>query len=62
MEYAPDSLNNNNNLSLEDKAKYMVMQMIGDKCYPGRGKWVKIPLFQKIKIKEVLTTSEPYRG
>ena len=22
----------------------MVMQMRGDKCYPGRGKWVKIPL------------------
>ena len=22
----------------------MVMQMRGDKCYPGRGKWMKIPL------------------
>ena len=22
----------------------MVMKMRGDKCYPGRGKWLKIPL------------------
>ena len=22
----------------------MVMQIRGDKCYPGRAKWVKIPL------------------
>ena len=31
--------------NLKDKAKYiMVMQMRWDKCYPGREKWVKIPL------------------
>ena len=25
----------------------MVMQMRGDKCYPGRGKWVKIPFLSE---------------
>ena len=37
----------------------MVMQMRGDKCNPGRGKWVKIPLLPEMKEKGVLTTSEP---
>ena len=26
----------------------MVMQMRGDKRYPGRGKWVKNPFYQKM--------------
>ena len=28
----------------------MVMQMRGDKSCPGRGKWVKIPLYQKMYL------------
>ena len=30
--------------------------MRGDKCYPGRGKWVKIPLLPENVGKEVLMT------
>ena len=36
----------------------MVMQLRGDKCYPGRGKWVKIPLLPENVGKGVLTTLE----
>ena len=40
----------------------MVMQMRGDKCYPGREKWIKIPLLPENVGKGVpttITTSEP---
>ena len=37
----------------------MVMKMRGDKCYPGRGKWVKIPL---LPGNQPRNPEEPLRG
>ena len=44
----------------------MVMQMTEDKCYPGRGKWVKIPLLPENEDKRSLnylgTLGNPWEG
>ena len=38
----------------------MVMQMRGDKCYPGWGKWVKIPLLsENVDKRSVNDTAKP---